>query len=131
MSAEPIEATDELIDQVVEWLGMKCRKSHIKAKLREIYPEVNLPTIEKLITLAKKRIIEIFHCDPQEFKGSAVEFYSSIIRDVEVPIKFRIVAQTRLDSLLGLEQVTSDDPQEYASKVQDALREMDGSLANK
>ena len=131
MAIEPDEATDELIDQVAEWLGMKLRKSHIKVKLREVYPEIKICVIERLITLAKKRIIEIFHIDPQEFKGSSVEFYSSVIRDTEVPVKFRLVAQQRLDILLGLEHISSDDPNEYASKVQDALREMDGSLANK
>jgi len=131
MANEAAEISDELVDQVAEWLGMKMRKSHIKAKLREIYPDVKICTMMRLITLAKARIVEIFNVDPNEFKGSSVEFYCSIIRDLEAPIKYKLVAQQRLDILLGLENVVTEDPQQFAQKIHDAMKEMDSSLADK
>jgi hypothetical protein len=131
MANEAVEVSDELVDQVAEWLGMKLRKSHIKAKLREIYPDVKICTIMRLITLAKARIIEIFNVDPNEFKGLSIEFYSAIIRNPDSPIKYKLVAQQRLDILLGLENVVTEDPQQFAQKIHDAMKEMDSSLADK
>jgi len=130
MANEAVEVSDELVDQVAEWLGMKMRKSHIKAKLREIYPDVKICTMMRLITLAKARIIEVFNVDPNEFKGSSIEFYSAIIRG-EFPVKYKLVAQQRLDILLGLENVVTEDPQQFAQKIHDAMKEMDSSLADK
>ena len=128
LTNEADETTDELIDQVMEWLGQKLRKSHIKIKLREIYGDIKIHVIERLITLAKKRIRQVYNVDIEEFKGSSIEFYCSVIRDETVPVKFKLVAQQQLDKLLGLEHVISEDPADYAEKIQQAMKEMDGTI---
>jgi len=130
MTTATLELPEEVVDDVMEYLGMKMRKSHIKQKLREVHPEISTTTIELLITAAKKKIVEVFKCDPQEFKGSAIEFYSSIIRNPKNPLKYRIICQQRLDCLLNLENIETDDPQEFADKIRSALGDIDETVTN-
>lgn len=123
---------EEVVDQVVEYLGMKMRKSHIKIKLRELLgEEIAINTIEHLISTARKRIVELYQVDVSEFKGSAIEFYSSVIRKDDVPLKYKLVAQQRLDILLGLEHTSLEDPQTYAQRVLDAMKEMNDTVPDK
>lgn len=131
MAKEAPEVSEELVDQVVEYLGQRMRKSHIKAKLREIHPDVKICTVERLITLAKEKIMKLYQVDAEEFKGCSIEFYSMVIRDQKAPLKYRILCQQQLDRLLRLDEVVSEDPQGFAERVQEALKEMDGTIADK
>jgi len=121
---------DLVVDAVVEWLGMKYRKSQIKFELAQINGGKPLDpwTVEKIIHLARKKIRDIYHVDAIEFKGSSIEFYSSVIRNPKTPIKYKLVAQQRLDCLLGLEHLATDDPAVYAEKVKEAMKAMDASV---
>lgn len=121
---------DLVIDAVVEWLGKKYRKSQIKLELAEINGGKRLDpwVVERIISLARKKIRDIYHIDPIEFKGTSIEFYQSIIRHPKYSIKYKLIAQARIDALLGLEHLSSDDPTVYAAKVTEALKAMDKSV---
>jgi len=121
---------DLVIDAVVEWLGMKYRKSQIKAELAEINggKPLNIWTFNAIVKAAKKKIRDIYHIDAVESKGSSIEFYSVIIRNPKMPIKYKLIAQQRLDALLGLEHLATDDPKVYAEKVTEAMKAMDASV---
>lgn len=119
--------TDEIIDQVVEWLGRQWKTSQIKRSLREIDPNIKLGTIMTLMKFARQKIRVIYHADPNEFKGKAIEFYASIIRG-KYSLKYKLTAQQRLDALLGLEHIQIEDPALYAVKIMQALKQMDDSV---
>lgn len=116
-----------IIDNIVEWIGLKHTKSQIKAKLREANKNIDIKTIEGLISLARKKIRQLYKIDPLEFKGSAIEFYCSVIRG-EHDVRYKILCQERLDKLLGIDQIASEDPNTYADKVLQAMRQADGSV---
>jgi len=128
--SETLLVCDLVVDAVVEWLGMKYRKSQIKAELTEINGGVplNIWTFNAIVKAAKKKIRDIYHVDAVESKGSSIEFYSAIIRNPKTAIKYKLVAQQRLDTLLGLEHLATDDPKIYAEKVAEAMKEMDASV---
>lgn len=121
---------DLVVDAVVEWLGKKYRKSQIKLELAQINGDkpLNPWTVERIIHLARKKIRDIYNIDAVEFKGSSIEFYSSIIRNPKASLKYKLIAQQRLDILLGLEHLATDDPVVYAEKVKEAMRAMDASV---
>lgn len=121
---------DLVIDAVVEWLGKKYKKSQIKLELAQINggEPLNPWVVEKIIHCAKKKIRDIYNIDAVEFKGSSIEFYSSVIRNPRAKIKDKLQAQQRIDALLGLEHLATDDPAVYAEKVKEAMRAMDASV---
>ncbi len=120
--------SEEIIDQVVEWLGRQWKPSMIKRSLREIDPKITLKICMRVIKLARQKIREIYHADPNEFKGQAIEFYASILRS-GVSLRYKLTAQQRLDALLGLEHIQTEDPALYAAKILAAMSQMDESVA--
>lgn len=121
---------DLVVDAVVEWLGMKYRKSQIKAELAEINggKPLNIWTFNAIVRAAKIKLRDIYHVDAVESKGSSIEFYSAIIRKPKIAIKYKLIAQQRLDTLLGLENLATDDPKIYAEKVAEAMKAMDATV---
>lgn len=121
---------DLIVDAVVEWLGKKYRKSQIKLELAKINggERLDFRVVDHIISLAKKKIRNLYHVDPIEFKGSSIEFYQSVIRNPKAKIKDKLVAQQRIDVLLGLEHLATDDPAIYAEKVKAAMKAMDDSV---
>ncbi|GAH46915.1 unnamed protein product, partial [marine sediment metagenome] len=84
---------DLVVDAVVEWLGKKYKKSQIKLELAQINggKPLNIWTVERIIHLARKKIRDIYHIDAVEFKGSSIEFYSAVIRDPKISVKYKLV----------------------------------------
>jgi hypothetical protein len=123
---------EEIIDHVVDLLGRRFRKSQIKAALAEINGGERLKgwVSEKIINLARKKIRETYNTDPVEFKGAAIEFYESILRG-RYSLRYKLQARQQLDKLLGLENISTDDPSIYTEKVVEALQEMDESVLGK
>lgn len=121
---------DLIVDAVVEWLGKKYKKSQIKLELAQINggKRVNPWAVERIIHLARKKIRDLYHIDAIEFKGSSIEFYQSVIRSPKAKIRDKLQAQQRIDVLLGLEHLATDDPAVYAEKVKEAMEAMDGSV---
>lgn len=120
---------DEIVDYVVDLIGRRFRKSQIKSCLAKINggKRVKSWVAEKIIGLARQRIREIYKTDPVEFKGAAIEFYESILRG-KYSLKYKLQARLQLDKLLGLENISTDDPNIYAEKVAEALQEMDETI---
>lgn len=121
---------DLVIDAVCEWLGLKYRKSQIKLELAQLNggKPLDIWVFNKIVHAARTKIRNIYHIDAIEYKGSSIEFYELVIRDPEIAIKYKLVAQQRLDTLLGLEHLATDDPIIYAEKVAEALKAMDNTV---
>lgn len=116
---------EEIVDAVVEMIGRKYHPAQIRRALREIDPNITLKTCNHIIMLARRRILALYQIDPNQFKGEAIEFYSSVIRNDKMSIRYKLVAQERLDKLLGLEHISLDDPKKYITSLNQALREME------
>lgn len=116
----------ELVETVMEWIGMRWTVSMIKRELRSYFGnDLSFQTCNYLIKSAKAEIRKRFNIDPQEYKGIQITFYESIIRRSKEKTINQLKAAERLDSLFGLEQVTGDDPEVQARKIREALKEMD------
>lgn len=122
----------ELVEAVMEWIGMRWTVSMIKRELREFFgDDLSFKTCNYLIKAANAEIRKRFNINPQDYKGIQITFYESIIRNRSEKTKNQLTAAERLDKLFGLEQVSSDDPEILARKIRDALKEMDESIEDK
>jgi hypothetical protein len=119
----------EVIDQVMEWIGMKWKKSMIKAELRKWFPDLKGMTAEFIISAARKKIKVLYKIDATEYKGKQIEFYESIIRG-KAKHRDKLTAAERLDKLLGLENISTDDPLITAQKIREALNKMDNTVSS-
>lgn len=119
----------ELVEAVMEWIGMRWTVSMIKRELREYFGnDLSFMTCNYLIKAAKAEIRKRYNIDPQYYKGVQIEFYESIIRNRYEKTKERLTAAERLDKLFGLEQITADDPEIQARKIREFLKEADESI---
>ncbi len=125
--------SDEVIDQVCDWIAMKWTRSMIAFKLREMLDkDITGNTVKFIIKVARARIVKRYHISPEEFKGEQIAWYEMIMRGIHkaspyaegVPAKMcdRLRAAERLDALLNLENVSNDDPAEQAKKIHAFLR---------
>lgn len=119
---------EEIVDHVAELIGQRFRRSQIKIALREIDPNISYCTIQKIIALARRKIIATYGISPEQFKSEAIEFYSHIIREKKFPLRYRLQAQERLDKLIGLESFRVEDPQQFIEKINQTLKEMDATI---
>lgn len=121
---------DLIVDHVVELLGRRYRKSQIKLELQEINggTTVDWRVADRIISLARMKIRDVYGVDPVEYKGASIEFYSSVIRDPKSRTGDKLQACERIDKLLGLEHLSDEDPKVYAAKVAEALKAMDDSV---
>lgn len=125
---------DLVVDHVMELLGKRYRKSQIKIELAKLLNNgkpLKLTVVNKLINLARKKIRELYKIDSTEYMGCSIEFYSSILRDERASLKYKLTANENLDKLLGLENISNEDPEEYASKLREAMKIMDGTIQGK
>ena len=119
----------ELVESVMEWIGMRWTTSMIKRELREYFgSDLSFMTVNFLIKTANKEIRKRYNIDPQHYKGIQITFYESIIRKEHEKTKNKLSAAERLDKLFGLEQISADDPEIQARKIREALIEMDESV---
>lgn len=120
----------ELVEAVMEWLGMRWTESMIKRQLRDYFGEhLSFQTCKYLIKAAKAEIRKRFNIDPQEYKGLQITFYESVIRRKEEKTKNQLTAAERLDKLFGLEQITFDDPEIMARKIREGIASMKESVS--
>jgi len=84
----------------------------------------NQPNLEK-----QARTRDLSKIDPIEYKNQSIEFYKQVINSPNIPPKLRLTAQKQLDHLLGLDQLSTEDPQEYAAKVCEAIKAADASVS--
>lgn len=121
------EVSSDIIDMIVEWIGRKKTKSQIKQEIKKLCPGLTPRNIEPLITLARRKIAQLYNIDPLEYRGSSISFYESVIRS-DASLRYKILCQQRLDALFGLEHISTDSPAGYAEKVLAAMKEADGSV---
>jgi hypothetical protein len=122
---------DLVIDYVVELLGRRYRKSQIRLALaKEINggKPLDIWVFNHLMKKAKQKIRSLYGIDPLEYKGQAIEWLESQLRDDNVALKYKLRVHEQLLDLLGLKHISTDDPSVYAEKVAEALRAMDDSV---
>jgi len=124
---DEIRDFDDVIDECMEWLGKKWTTAMIKMQLREAWPGIELRTIYAIIKRARKKICKLYNIDPNEYKGSQIAFYESVIRS-KAKHRDKIRAAERLDALFGLEHLTAVDPADLATKIMQFRREMDNTI---
>lgn len=126
----PLEECPDVVEMVCEFLGRRYKKSQIKDELRKIISNLSHQACEKVITAAKKQIRENFKLDPQEYRGYLVEELERLLRNDKTPTKYRLKTIHELVLLLGLDRITDTEaPEEYAKRVQEAMRAADNSVA--
>jgi len=69
------------------------------------------------LNLEKQDLIkDLSKIDPVEHKKESVEFYKKMISNPKITTKLKLTARKQLDNLLGLDQISTEDPEEYAAK---------------
>ena len=68
---------------------------------------------------------DVSEMDLLEHKKDSVEFYKQMIGNEKTPPKLSLTARKQLDNLLGLDQISTEDPKEQAAKIREALMQMD------
>lgn len=126
----PLDECPDVIDHVCELLGRRYRKGQIKDELRKIYgSDLSHVVCERVITLAKKQIVNNYKIDAQEYRGYLIEELERLLRNDKTPIRYRIKVIQELASLLGLHNITEGtSPEEYAEKVKAAIKAADASV---
>ncbi len=125
--------SDEVIDQVCDWIAQKWTRSMIAFKLREMLdPDVTGNTVKFVIKVAKARIVKRYRISPEEFKGEQIAWYELVMRGIHkaspydkgVPAKMcdRLRAAERLDALLNLENMADDDTADSARKWREMIK---------
>lgn len=121
---------DDVIDEVMEWIGRKWTTGMIKMSMREVWPGIKVSTIHAIIARARKKICKLYNIDPNEYKGSQISFYEAIIRS-KAKTHDKLKAAERLDALFGLENVSGVDPADLAAKIRQFRQEMDTTIEDK
>lgn len=123
------EQCKEIVEAVMEWIGMRWTPSMIKRELREYFgADLSFQTYNRLFKAAGAEIRRRYNIDPQYYKGVQVEFYESVIRNRFEKTKNKLTAAERLDRLFGLEQITGDDPELVARKIREEIKAMKESV---
>lgn len=63
------------------------------------------------------RTRDLSKIDPIEHKNEGIEFYKQVIHSPNIQPKFKLAAQKQLDHLLGLDRISTEEPEEFAAKV--------------
>lgn len=101
-------AEAELVARVELTLNMLTkgyRKSVIKTVMRQRYG-VSPRTVENYLARAKEILLVELKEERDEHAGRSLAFYRSVIADPAVKMKDKLVAQRRIDLLLGLQAPT-------------------------
>lgn len=120
-----------IVDEVEWCLCRRYRKSAIKEHLKvalaldKLTPSI----VEALIKRARENIRERGLQGPESAKGTALEFYESVIRDEKSKYKDKIAAQKEIDLIhgyKGLGIVTT--PEEAARRIREFLAAANNSV---
>ena len=86
----------------VKLLAKRAYKHEIFALLKVRYPKCSARTCERIMARAREVLREQTGRSRQEHREDAYAFYDSILRDPEARIGEKLLAQARIDSLMGL-----------------------------
>lgn len=99
----PDKICDEAVQLAEEMLCRREHKANVKVALWEKF-RIQYRTAETVISRARARIMERSGKSIEEHRADAYAFYDSILRDPIAETRERIVAQARIDKLLGLQR---------------------------
>lgn len=104
-TGRPAVVTEELVAMAASMLAQRCHKSQVKAAVRNAVHDGKLSThsCEKVITLARRRLVEATAIAAQDHRNQAYQFYTSVLQNPHARPLEKIKAQERIDKLLGLE----------------------------
>jgi len=106
-AGRPPGAEQKICDEAVQLAEeLLCRREH-KSKVKVVLWEkfrIQYRTAETVISRARARIMERSGKTIEEHRADAYAFYDSILRDPVADTRERIVAQARIDKLLGLQR---------------------------
>src|SRR5690242_6202438 len=94
---------DSRVAYTVHLLSRSLRKGEVKHLLRVRYG-VSARTCERLLARARARLREQTGASPDEHRADAFAFYTSVIRDPDASLRDKLLAQKRIDKLLGVER---------------------------
>lgn len=86
----------------VELLSQGVRKSQIKRILVNRY-QVSARTCENYLSRAREELLTDLREERDEHRGTALATYRALLRNPNAKVKDKILAQQRIDKLLGLE----------------------------
>jgi hypothetical protein len=94
---------DEIIEITIGLLSRRKRKSEIRKHLNRLHPRgnVNVAMLERIITKARARIQLRLDRTHTETKSEAITLYEEMIRSPRTSMREKMIAQERIDYLLG------------------------------
>ena len=126
----PLHECPDVVEMVCELLGRRYKKSQIKAELRKIIPDLSFQACDKVIKAARQQIVSNYKIDPSEYRGYLIEELERLLRNDKTPIRYRLKTIHELAELLHLHHIglDSQDPAEYAKRIAEAIKQMDGTI---
>lgn len=122
--ARPPKITEESIAFAELAYSRRLHKHAIKALLRQQFA-LSARSCERVLARARERILERTGKPKDEHRMDSLMFYDSIIRDSAAQIRYKILAQERIDKLLGLEAPAKQNltiaPPEDEKKIEATL----------
>ena len=103
MSAPKTVRHVERVRLAAEMLSKGYYKHQIKKAFREKF-DIGHKQTQIYITRARKMLVELAGEDREELLGRSLSLYRSFVKDETQDARMRLLAQQRIDKLLGLEQ---------------------------
>lgn len=124
--ADASTISPEVVEYVADLMARRWRKHRIKQHLEEeLGVPVRIDTYEAIRKAARELLEQDTDKKRDAHRRDAIAFYESVIRDESASHKERIMAQHRLDKLMGLEsQFTGHSAEEQADAARELLRLM-------
>jgi hypothetical protein len=102
MSQEPSIVTEEAIEVAMDGLCRRFHKSRIKQALAKKFGGC-ARSHETILARARERLLEATGESMDYRRAEALRFYESLIASSKVAPRIKLLAQERIDKLLGLE----------------------------
>lgn len=99
----PPEEREERVQMVCGLLTRGVQKSLIKSAFRGKYGDISPRHMEVYISEARSRLREQVGVPVEELRGAAYALYCSVLQNEKATINQKLLAQERIDKLLGLE----------------------------
>lgn len=101
--ARPVQAGEDAIALAELALSRRLHKSAVKRLIMAQF-KVGARTAETVISRARGRLLERTNRNVEEHRADSYSFYDSVLRDQAAPIRMKLIAQERIDRLLGLQR---------------------------
>lgn len=129
MADLPIELDESVVEQAMDMLGSRQRRSYIRASISYILDCYDANILTAYINEAAKRVQADASRDPEEHRAESIAMLREVIRDPEIKTSERLRANEQLANLLGLMgEGAAESASEMAAKIRDALTAMDGVI---